>query len=157
MCLQTTECSTCSGSGQCFIPYGFNKFFVAEYGQIYHKNLAQQNHLMMAELYARGPIVCDFACSDDFVYNYKGGIYEDTTGFMDIDHLVSVSGWGEEKGKPFWHVRNTWGVHWGEDGWFRIVRGKNNLAIEHQCTWAVANHSNFDDWKFEQYLKKQSK
>ncbi len=26
---------------------------------------------------------------------------------------------------------------WGEQGWFRIVRGTNNLGIEAHCDWAV--------------------
>eukprot|EP00938_MAST-03A_sp_MAST-3A-sp1_P005661 g5661.t1 len=29
------------------------------------------------------------------------------------------------------------GTFWGEDGWFRIVRGENNLGIEGNCQFAT--------------------
>ena len=31
---------------------------------------------------------------------------------------------------------NSWGEYWGEDGWFRVERGTNALAIEEACFWA---------------------
>ena len=64
---------------------------------------------MMAEIYARGPIVCGVAVTDEFEA-YTGGIFEDKTGAKDIDHAISVVGWGEEDGKAFWVVRNSWGM-----------------------------------------------
>ncbi|ETV95832.1 hypothetical protein H310_10876 [Aphanomyces invadans] len=91
-------------------------------------------HAMLQEL-LRGPITCGVACSDGFSYNYTAGIFHDTTDFMDIDHDVEIVGWGEENGVKFWRVRNSWGSYWGENGFFRIVRGINNLGIEADCTF----------------------
>ena len=35
-------------------------------------------------------------------------------------------------------VNNTgWGTSWGDNGYFRIIRGVNNLAIEEYCVWAT--------------------
>jgi cathepsin X len=89
---------------------------------------------MMKEL-LNGPITCGIACSNGFSYDYKAGIFEDTTGFMDIDHDVEIVGWGEEDGVKYWHVRNSWGTYWGMNGFFKIVRGKNNLGIEADCAF----------------------
>lgn len=89
---------------------------------------------MIKEL-ANGPITCGIACSDGFTYDYKAGIHEDKTGFMDIDHDVEVVGWGEEDGVKYWHVRNSWGTYWGMNGFFKIVRGVNNLGIEADCSF----------------------
>ena len=68
---------------------------------------------------------------------YTGGIYCDDTGDLNIVHDISVVGYGVEEGKPYWLVRNSWGEHWGEDGFFRVCRGTNNIAIESNCSWAT--------------------
>ncbi|KAG7393967.1 hypothetical protein PHYPSEUDO_000144 [Phytophthora pseudosyringae] len=90
---------------------------------------------MMKEIMKGGPITCGIACSDEFTYGYKAGILEDKTGFMDIDHDVEIVGWGEEDGVKYWHIRNSWGTYWGMNGFFKIVRGKNNLGIEADCAY----------------------
>lgn len=91
---------------------------------------------MMQEIYQRGPIACDCA-TPETLEEYTGGIYEDLTGDQKITHDVSVVGFGEENGVKYWVVRNSWGANWGESGFFRVVRGKNNIAIEKNCMWAV--------------------
>jgi len=92
---------------------------------------------MKAEIYARGPITCGLVCPDEFTYGYKGGIMNYKGNETDVDHDVEVVGWGEENGVPYWKVRNSWGTYWGEDGFFRVLRGKNMLRIEEQCAWAT--------------------
>jgi cathepsin X len=91
---------------------------------------------MMQEIYQRGPISCGIATPEAFE-EYTGGIFEDTTGDRDVTHIISVVGFGVENGVKYWIARNSWGTSWGESGFFRIVRGVNNINIEHECSWAV--------------------
>ena len=90
----------------------------------------------MKEIYYRGPIACGCA-TPEALEEYKGGIFNDTTGDMRLTHDVSVVGFGVENGVKYWVVRNSWGANWGENGFFRVVRGINNLNIETNCSWAV--------------------
>jgi hypothetical protein len=46
---------------------------------------------------------------------------------------VEVVGFGVENGVKYWVIRNHWGSYWGEKGFFRLIRGINNLWIEHNC------------------------
>ena len=92
---------------------------------------------MMAEIASRGPIACDMAVNQAFE-DYKGGVFYDKTGLKDINHVISLVGYGTDaNGVKYWIGRNSWGEAWGEEGFFRIIRGVNNLAIESDCAWAV--------------------
>ena len=65
---------------------------------------------------------------------------------MKIVHDISVVGYGEEDGNKFWLVRNSWGTHWGEEGFFRVCRGTNNIAIESDCAWATPKDTSEKVW-----------
>ena len=69
---------------------------------------------MMAEIYHRGPIACGIAVTEDLYHNYTSGVYYDTTNNTEIDHDISVVGYGvdEESGWDYWLVRNSWGTYW---------------------------------------------
>jgi len=90
---------------------------------------------MKQELYQYGPFSCSIAVTDEFD-DYKDGIFHDLTGNLHTSHEISVVGYGVEDGTPFWWIRNSWGQHWGIQGFGKVIRGKNNLAIESSCYWA---------------------
>jgi len=130
-CTAMNICRDCDHSG-CRAVENPPLWFVEEHGQVYGE---QQ---MMAEISARGPIGCTIA-DPQTLKDFKGSsIYNDTTGALGFAHDVSVAGYGTQDGTPYWLARNSWGVYWGDEGWFKIVRGVDNLGIESQeCSWAV--------------------
>ena len=129
-CTDFNICRDCGHDTPCHAVQNYTKYYVEEFGSV----SGEEN--MMKEIYARGPITCGIAVPDDLLA-YKGGIYKDESGTHDLSHAISIVGWGEENGVKFWIVRNSWGTFWGEKGWFRVVRGIDNLGIESECQWAV--------------------
>jgi len=136
-------CRNCDPHKGCY-PMGspagqnnFTKYTVEEFGVI-QKNDTKANHdAMIAEIGARGPIGCAVCVTPEFE-NYKGGIFKDTTGCTELDHAISIAGYGtDENGNDYWIGRNSWGTYWGEDGWFRLARGTNNLGVEQSCVWGT--------------------
>jgi cathepsin C len=71
--------------------------------------------------------------------HYQSGIYKhsstsqaapEPSPFQLTNHIVLIVGWGSENGTPYWRVMNSWGLNWGESGFFRIMRGVDECAIE---------------------------
>ena len=90
---------------------------------------------MLLELVNNGPMSVSFEVYNDFQH-YKGGIYRHT-GLEDkynpweiTNHAVLLVGYGEELGTKYWIVKNSWGEAWGENGYFRILRGVDETSIE---------------------------
>lgn len=135
-CVPENVCKNCAMDlihpGQkCVAQQNYTSYYVDEHGSV------NGTENMMSEIAARGPIACLIAVTDNLIA-YTGGVFNDTTGAIEPDHVISVVGWGEENSVPYWIVRNSWGTFWGELGFFRLVRGTNNLGIESLgCFWAT--------------------
>ena len=91
---------------------------------------------MMKDIYYNGPIACGINAAA--ILNYTGGILDVPNEKRNIDHIISIVGWGYDKktNKQYWIVRNSWGEYWGELGYFRVVLGENQLGLESDCAWA---------------------
>ena len=76
-----------------------------------------------------GPIsVAMDARSRKFMF-YSHGVYDDIwCDSIAVDHGVLAVGYGIEKGMKYYLVKNSWGTKWGEEGFFKIRREKDNMC-----------------------------
>jgi len=113
----------------------------------------QYNELTVKQLiYLNGSItVC---VASEYILDYSKGIigHDVVKDIHDkkTDHLISVVGWGEEGETKYWIIKNSWGQYWGEDGFGRIIMGKNYLGIETIFTQFGYYDKNF---KFQDLFK----
>jgi cathepsin B len=106
------------------VPYPKDK----HYGKSTYRIDSDQEQIK-AEIMKHGPIEVDFGVYADFV-NYKSGVYQHVTGEFLGGHAVKLLGWGVENGTPYWLLVNSWNTDWGDNGFFKVLRGKNECGIE---------------------------
>ena len=89
-------------------------------------------------IYKWGPVASAIKLYPDFHTFDTKKIYEwDGQGPSIGGHAIEIVGWGIEDKKKFWIVKNSWGVEWGDGGFFRIARGNNMCEIEANCIGMV--------------------
>jgi len=86
-------------------------------------------------LYNIGPLSI---CVDAQTWqSYRGGIITGNCG-TNLDHCVQLIGWGVESNIPYWIIRNSWGIGWGEEGYLRVEAGKGLCGIALEVTYVTA-------------------
>jgi hypothetical protein len=83
-------------------------------------------------LAAFGPVSIDIHVTPKFML-YKDGIFEDEfclNGTENLNHAVLGVGYDsiERTGEEFWILKNSWSEGWGERGYMRLARNKNNMC-----------------------------
>ena len=90
-------------------------------------------------LFETGPLAV--ALNANTLQFYTGGIVDSSSWICStsgINHAVTLVGYGVDSSKGnYWIVKNSWGKSWGENGYFRIARGKSTCGINYYITTAT--------------------
>lgn len=104
---------------------------------------------IMNEIMNWGSVQAMMKVSKEF-FMYESGVYKCsnvTEGSKTGYHSVRIVGWDEEqqngKNVKYWIVSNSWGRWWGENGYFRILKGTNECHIEDFVVAAMADIGDF--------------
>lgn len=96
-------------------------------------------------LVTKGPVAVSISAG--YAWNqYDGGIMDDCVKDAIIDHAVVLIGYGQTKNHlpdlhadagdlKFWHLLNSWGTDWGEQGYLRMLRKEDASEETEQCGW----------------------
>ncbi|KAH8307748.1 hypothetical protein KR044_012240, partial [Drosophila immigrans] len=85
---------------------------------------------LAAAVAKKGPI--SVAIDASFFQHYEGGVLDEPSCQDEVNHGVVVVGYGRDDiGGDYWLVKNSWGDSWGEEGYIRMARNRDN-----QCSIA---------------------
>ncbi|KAI5100938.1 cathepsin S,-like 1 isoform X2 [Silurus meridionalis] len=76
-----------------------------------------------------GPVVVGIEANTTEFHQYHSGVFSGPCNSI-VNHAVLVVGYGKsEEGLQYWLVKNSWSDKWGEGGYMRILRNKNQCGI----------------------------
>ncbi|XP_063138486.1 cathepsin S isoform X1 [Rattus norvegicus] len=84
----------------------------------------------------KGPVSVGIDASHSSFFLYQSGVYDDPSCTENVNHGVLVVGYGTLDGKDYWLVKNSWGLHFGDQGYIRMARNnKNHCGIASYCSY----------------------
>jgi len=73
---------------------------------------------------------------------YSSGVFDSSQCGTNLDHAVSLVGYGSENGQNYYILRNSWGTSWGEKGYMRIANdgdGAGVCGVQKEPLYPAAN------------------
>ena len=68
---------------------------------------------------------------------YNQGVYDTLCSSTALNHGVAIVGYGAQGDIKYWIIRNSWGTGWGENGYMKLIRGKNKCGVNNMPTTIV--------------------
>ena len=95
-----------------------------------YQDVQSGNETALMEELQLGPVSIAIEADQQSFQFYSSGVFDGECG-LSLDHGVLLVGYGtdETTGLDYWIVKNSWGTSWGEDGYIRMVRGKDICGL----------------------------
>lgn len=109
------------------------------YRAIHFYSVDNNEYDIRHNIFCWGPVSTGMKVYPDFyTFDAKNEIYEWNGHGPEVGgHAIEIVGWGEDNGKKYWIIKNSWGDKWGDGGYFRMIRGVNNCQIEENIITGV--------------------
>merc|ERR1711936_623213 len=90
----------------------------------------------MKDLVYINPVTTTILAS--YLGDYSHGVYDDSRCCeqmydsnckYNLNHEITVVGYGKEGGKDYWLIKNSWGSWFGENGYLKMKRGTGHCGV----------------------------
>ncbi|XP_034940071.1 uncharacterized protein [Chelonus insularis] len=107
-------------------------------------NISSNETKMAQWLVKNGPMA--IGINANAMQFYMGGISHPWSFLCNkdnLDHGVLIVGYGVHKYPifkktiPYWIIKNSWGTHWGEQGYYRVYRGDSTCGVNTDVSSAI--------------------
>lgn len=80
-----------------------------------------------------GPLYIVIDANPLIYRNYRSGILNDSSCTTRCNHAVTLVGYTPDA----WIIKNSWGSNWGENGYFRVARGRNMCGVNTEIAFTL--------------------
>jgi len=101
-----------------------------------YKDVEGSEEAVREALASVGPLAIAIEADQDVFRLYKSGVINDEGCGEQLDHAVLLVGYGVQppanataSAQNYWIVKNSWGADWGEQGFVRLERGKDECGM----------------------------
>ncbi|CAB3399449.1 unnamed protein product [Caenorhabditis bovis] len=111
---------------ECRTDVNATKYYISSY-----EILSRDEEQIADWVATRGPVTFGMKVVKP-LFHYSSGIFDPDPIMCEEQsmgsHALLIVGYGEENGKPYWNVKNSWGPRWGLNGYLKLARGKNSCG-----------------------------
>jgi len=68
---------------------------------------------------------------------YRSGVFSLESCTTHLTHGLLIVGYGEQDGRKYWKVKNSWGTTWGAEGFGMVLRDANMCAIGNWANYPI--------------------
>jgi len=103
-----------------------------------YKDVPSKNEAELLKALALGPVSVAVEADKSVFQFYHDGVLDNAGCGTQLDHGITLTGYGTLSGKNYWAVKNSWGASWGKNGYIYMVYGKNQCGISQAASYAIA-------------------
>jgi KDEL-tailed cysteine endopeptidase len=110
-------------------------------GSTGYTDVAPNNNAQLKAAVAKGVVSIAIEADQYAFQAYQGGVLNSKACGTQLDHGVTIVGYGKSGKQDYWIVRNSWGAGWGESGYIRIadVKGAGICGINMAAVYTSSN------------------